>query len=62
MCNKCSVNFRLHKVCPAEQDQFLVTSEHVKNVDQDSAVVPVMYEDDTGGQEDAISVMLLSRN
>ena len=62
MCNKCSVNYRLNITCPPDRDQLLVTSEHVKPSDPESAVIPVMYEDDMGKQEDPISVMLLSRN
>ena len=62
MCNKCSVNYRLNITCPPDRDQLLVTSEHVKPSDPESAVIPVMYEDDMGKQEDPISIMLLSRN
>jgi DNA-directed RNA polymerase alpha subunit len=39
-----------------------VTSEHIKSVDVDQPVVPVVYEDDLGKQEDPITLMMLSRN
>jgi len=39
-----------------------VTSEHIKSVDIDQPVVPVVYEDDLGKQEDPITLMMLSRN
>ena len=40
----------------------MVTSEHIKSVDVDQPVVPVVYEDDLGKQEDPITLMMLSRN
>lgn len=39
-----------------------MTSEHIKSVDVDQPVVPVVYEDDLGKQEDPITLMMLSRN
>ena len=62
MCNKCSVTYRLSSTCPVDRDQMLVTSENIRATDPDCPIVPVIYEDDSGAQEDPISVMLLSRN
>ena len=62
MCTKCSVNYRLQVTCPPDRDQFLVSSEHIRSMDPDAAVVPVQYEDDNGNAQDPISIMLLSRN
>ena len=39
-----------------------MTSEHIKSVDVDQPVVPVVYVDDLGKQEDPITLMMLSRN
>jgi len=62
MCNRCSVNYRLHTVCQADRDQLLVTSEHIRATTEECAIVPVVYEDDNGKQEDPISIIQLSRN
>ena len=62
MCNKCSVTYRVSTVCPPDREQMLVTSEHIRATDPDSAIVPVCYEEDEGKQEEPISFMLLSRN
>ena len=62
MCPKCSVNFRMHVACSGDRDRTEVTTKNIGVVDQDSTVIPVMYEDDQGNEEDPIRLMMLSKN
>ncbi len=62
MCSKCSVTYRLHAVC-SDRDQMEVTSRHIDaGRTSDTSVVPVMYVDDAGREEDPILIMKLSKN
>ena len=62
MCPKCSVNFRMHVACSGDRDRQEVTSKQISAIDLDSTVVPVLYEDDQGNEEDPIRLMMLSKN
>lgn len=62
MCPKCSVNFKLVAHCSADRDRNEVTSRNIIPTDIDSTVIPVMYEDDQGNEEDPIRLMMLSKN
>ena len=43
MCSKCSVNFKLHVLCPPDRDRSEVTSRNISGSDPDCQVVPVVY-------------------
>jgi DNA-directed RNA polymerase II subunit RPB3 len=62
MCPRCSVNFKMHTVCNPDRDRREVTSKDLVAMDIDCPVVPVMYQDDLGEEEDAIRLMMLSKN
>jgi len=66
MCTNCSVNYRLHAVCPPDRQQMQVTAKHIASTADetgvDKPVIPVAYTDDAGTEEDPITLMLLSKN
>ena len=62
MCPKCSVNFKIHVVCQSDRDQVEVTSKNITAQDLDNPVIPVVYQDDQGNEEDPIRIMMLSKN
>ena len=62
MCPRCSVNFRMHAICQPDRDRFEVSSKNIIPLDSECPVVPVMYQDDQGEDEDPIKLMMLSKN
>ena len=62
MCPKCSVNFKMHVVCQSDRDKIEVTSKNITPHDIENPVIPVVYQDDQGNEEDPIRIMMLSKN
>ena len=64
-CHKCSVRYRLNKVCPPDLDTCEVTSNDImleQGENEGHRVMPVRYMDDNGEEEDPILIMRLSKN
>ena len=64
MCPRCSVSYKLQIVC-TDRDQMEVNTRHIvaiSNNQQEQMVLPVMYIDDKGREEDPILIMKLSKN
>jgi DNA-directed RNA polymerase II subunit RPB3 len=61
-CPKCQVHFKLQVVCPSDQVSMDVTTHHIRPIDQNKTVIPVLYEDENGRPEDPILIMKLSKN
>lgn len=63
-CNSCSIHYRLYKKCPPDQATCDVTSNDIKlEAGQDGrGVMPVVYYNEQGQEENPILIMRLSRN
>ena len=67
MCDKCTVKFKLHKVCPDEQLE--ISSKHIESiqglnqmVQEEITLQPVQYEDDLGNEQPPITIAKLAKN
>ena len=63
-CSNCSVQYRLLKTCPKDEEMCEVTSNDIQLVGNgdNRGVMPVRYVDNQGKNEDPILIMKLSKN
>jgi len=62
VCEKCSVAYKIHTIC-TDRDQMEVTTRHINQGRMgETSVMPVLYVDDNGKEEDPILIMKLSKN